>query len=96
MLQVPLLILLAFWTWLWGPIGLILATPLTVSLVFAKHVPQLAFLNLLMSDQPATEPQISLYQRMLALDYDEVAVLWENFLRDRPAEEAYDARHSGA
>ena len=53
-LQVPLLILLAFWTWLWGPIGLILATPLTVSLlVFAKHVPELAFLNLLMSDQPA-------------------------------------------
>jgi predicted PurR-regulated permease PerM len=91
-LQVPLLILLAFWTWLWGPIGLILATPLTVSLlVFAKHVPQLAFLNLLMSDQPAMEPQISLYQRMLALDYDEVAALWENFLRERPAEEAYDA-----
>ena len=91
-LQVPLLILLAFWTWLWGPIGLILATPLTVSLlVFAKHVPELAFLNLLMSDQPAMEPHISLYQRMLALDYDEVAVLWENFLRDRPAEEAYDA-----
>ncbi len=91
-LQVPLLILLAFWTWLWGPIGLILATPLTVSLlVFAKHVPELAFLNLLMSDQPAMAPQISLYQRMLALDYDEVAVLWENFLRDRPAGEAYDA-----
>ena len=91
-LQVPLLILLAFWTWLWGPIGLIMATPLTVSLlVFAKHVPELAFLNLLMSDQPAMAPQISLYKRMLALDYDEVAVLWENFLRDRPAEEAYDA-----
>ena len=91
-LQVPLLILLAFWTWLWGPIGLILATPLTVSLlVFAKHVPELAFLNLLMSDQPAMEPEISLYQRMLALDYDEVVALWENFLRERPSEEAYDA-----
>jgi predicted PurR-regulated permease PerM len=91
-LQVPLLILLAFWTWLWGPIGLILATPLTVSLlVFAKHVPQLEFLNLLMSDQPAMEPQISFYQRMLALDYDEVSVIWENFLRDEAPEAAYDA-----
>ena len=91
-LQVPLLIMLAFWTWLWGPIGLILATPLTVSLlVFAKHVPQLEFLNLLMSDQPAMASQISLYQRMLALDYDEVSVIWENFLRDEPPETAYDA-----
>ena len=91
-LQVPLLIMLAFWTWLWGPIGLILATPLTVSLlVFAKHVPQLEFLNLLMSDQPAMAPKISLYQRMLALDYDEVSAIWENFLRDEPSETAYDA-----
>ena len=91
-LQVPLLIMLAFWTWLWGPMGLILATPLTVSLlVFAKHVPQLEFLNLLMSDQPAMASQISLYQRMLALDYDEVSVIWENFLRDEPPETAYDA-----
>ncbi|MGZ9261188.1 MAG: AI-2E family transporter [Candidatus Binatia bacterium] len=91
-LQVPLLIMLAVWTWLWGPIGLILATPLTVSLlVFAKHVPQLEFLNLLMSDQPAMEPQINLYQRMLALDYDEVSVIWENFLRDEPPEAAYDS-----
>jgi predicted PurR-regulated permease PerM len=91
-LQVPLLILLAFWTWLWGPIGLILATPLTVSLlVFAKHVPQLEFLNLLMSDQPAMEAKISFYQRMLARDYDEVSAIWENFLRDQPSEKVYDA-----
>jgi AI-2E family transporter len=90
-LQVPLLILLAFWTWLWGPVGLILATPLTVSLlVFAKHVPGLEFLNLLMSDQPAMEPRITLYQRMLAQDYDEASAILTDYLNDHPAENAYD------
>jgi predicted PurR-regulated permease PerM len=90
-LQVPLLILLAFWTWLWGPIGLILATPLTVSLlVFAKHVPGLEFLNLLMSDQPAMEPRISFYQRLLAQDYDEALAILLEYLKDHPAENAYD------
>ena len=90
-LQVPLLILLAFWTWLWGPIGLILATPLTVSLlVFAKHVPGLEFLNVLMSDQPAMEPKISLYQRLLAQDYDEASALLMEYLKEHRAENAYD------
>lgn len=82
-LQVPLLILLAFWTWLWGPIGLILATPLTVCLlVFAKHVPQLQVLSLLMSDQPAMEASIHFYQRLLALDYDEAAEIIETYRRE--------------
>ncbi len=90
-LQVPLLILLAFWTWLWGPVGLILATPLTVCLlVFAKHVPQLEFLSLLISDKPAMTSRIELYQRLLALDYDDAAVIVENFLREHPSEEIYD------
>ena len=90
-LQVPLLILLAFWTWLWGPIGLILATPLTVSLlVFAKHVPGLEFLNLLMSDQPAMEPKFTLYQRMLAEDYDEASAILTEYLADHAVESAYD------
>lgn len=82
-LQVPLLVLLAFWTWLWGPIGLILATPLTVCLlVFAKHVPELQFLSLLMSDQPAMETSIQFYQRLLALDYDEAAEIIESYRRE--------------
>jgi len=93
-LQVPLLILLAFWTWLWGPIGLILATPLTVCLlVFAKHVPQLGFLSVLMSDQPAMETCVHFYQRLLALDYDEAEEIVETFRRERQAAaaEIYDA-----
>ena len=92
-LQVPLLILLAFWTWLWGAIGLVLATPLTVCLlVFAKHVPQLAFLNVLISDQPAMETPIHFYQRLLALDYDEAEEIVETFRRERQASavEVYD------
>jgi predicted PurR-regulated permease PerM len=90
-LQVPLLILLAFWTWLWGPVGLILATPLTVCLlVFAKHVPQLEFLSLLISDKPVMASRIQLYQRLLALDYDEAAAIVEDYLREHSSEEVYD------
>lgn len=81
-LQVPLLILLAFWTWLWGPVGLILATPLTVCLlVFAKHVPQLEILNLLMTDQPVMEISVHFYQRLLALDRDEADEIVERLRR---------------
>jgi predicted PurR-regulated permease PerM len=93
-LQVPLLILLAFWTWLWGPIGLILATPLTVCLlVFAKYVPQLGFLNVLISDRPAMEAPIHFFQRLLALDYDEAEEIVETYRHEHQASaaEVYDA-----
>ena len=63
---------IAFWTWLWGPIGLILATPLTVCIVVvAKYVPELEFLWVLMGDEPAVSTDIALYQRLLAEDQDE-------------------------
>ena len=56
-----------FWTWLWGPIGLILATPLTVCLVvLGRHVDRLAFLTVILGDQPALMPAELVYQRMLA------------------------------
>jgi hypothetical protein len=61
-----------FWSWLWGPIGLILATPMTVCLVvLGKYVPQLHFLYLFFSDKPALPPAARLYQRLLAQDHDE-------------------------
>src|SRR5205085_10683883 len=51
-----------FWTWLWGPIGLFLSTPLTVCLVvLGRHVPQLAFLEVLLGDEPALTPPELLY-----------------------------------
>ena len=88
---VPLLMMIAFWTWLWGPVGLLLATPLTVCLlVFAKHVPQLAFVEVLLSDEPAMEIQVSFYQRLLAMDQVEAIEILKNFLKDHKHEQVYD------
>ena len=60
-----------FWTWLWGPIGLLLSTPLTVCLVvLGRHVPQLAFLDVLLGNEPVLSPPEHLYQRLLVGDRD--------------------------
>src|SRR3546814_12629673 len=70
----PLAVIAAaiFWTWLWGPVGLLLSTPLTVCLVvLGRHVPQFAFLDVLLGSEPVLSPQESLYQRLLAGDQDE-------------------------
>jgi predicted PurR-regulated permease PerM len=61
-----------FWTWIWGPIGLILAMPITVCMVVtARYVPQLRFITVLLADQPALTPSERIYQRLLAFDYNE-------------------------
>ena len=74
-----------FWTWLWGPIGLILATPLTVCLVvLGRHVDQLTFLNVLLGDQPALMPAEVVYQRMLAKDPVEASEQARRFLKEKP------------
>ena len=58
-----------FWTWLWGPIGLILATPLSMCLVVVgRHVDQLKFLEVMFGDEPPLTPAELIYQRMLARD----------------------------
>ena len=90
----PLAILVAavFWTWLWGPVGLLLATPLTVCVVvLGRYIPQLSFLKILLSDEPVLAPATRFYQRMLALDLDEATEVAEEFLRDRSLEELYDS-----
>ena len=80
--QVALLVSLAFWTWLWGPLGLLLATPLTVCLVvLGKHVPGLEFVGLLMADSPALAPEFGYYQRLLARDQGEAADLIEQHIK---------------
>ncbi len=89
--EIAILIMAAFWTWLWGPFGLILATPLTVCLVvFAKYVPEMTFVTVLLSDAPALEPHINYYQRMLAVDQDEGEEIVQEYLKSHPAEELYD------
>lgn len=89
--EVGLLIAVAFWTWLWGPVGLILATPLTVCVVvLSKYVPQLDFINVLMSDEPVMKSDISYYQRLLAGDQDEAAEIVEEHLKTHQVEKIYD------
>lgn len=88
---VGLLVAIAFWTWLWGPIGLVLATPLTVCVVvLSKYVPQMDFIGVLMSDEPAMKSNISYYQRLLAMDQDEAAEIVDGHLKTHPAEQIYD------
>jgi hypothetical protein len=80
-----------FWTWIWGPVGLLLATPLTLCLVvLGRHVKRLEFLDVLLGDRPALTPVESLYQRMLANDPDEAAHQAEQLLRERPLSVYYD------
>ena len=80
-----------FWTWLWGPIGLILSTPLTLCLVvLGRHVERLEFLDVILGDRPALTPVESFYQRMLAGDPDEAGDQAEVLLRDRPLSSYYD------
>ena len=90
--QVALLISVAFWTWLWGPMGLLLATPLTVCLVvLGKHVPGMEFLGTLMADTPALAPEYNYYQRLLARDQSEAADLIETHMKASPPDSVYDA-----
>jgi predicted PurR-regulated permease PerM len=89
--EVGLLIAVAFWTWLWGPVGLMLATPLTVCVVvFSKYVPQLDFISVLMGDEPVLQSNISYYQRLLAGDQDEAEEIVEEYLKTHPLEQVYD------
>ncbi len=88
---VAIVISAAFWTWLWGPIGLILATPLTVCLVvLGRHVERLQSLDVMFGDRPPLSPQEVFYQRMLAGDPLEAADQAEAYLADHTLLEYYD------
>lgn len=90
----PLGILIAaiFWTWLWGPIGLLLATPLTVCLVVVgRYVPSLEFMSVLLGDQPVLSADKRFYQRLLAMDIEEATEIAQQFLKERKSlPELYD------
>ena len=89
----PMAVLVAavFWTWLWGPIGLLLSMPLTVILaVMGKYVPQLEFLAILLGDKPALEPGERIYQRLIAGDDEEAMDLARGYLKEMPLEAVYD------
>ncbi len=81
----------SFWTWLWGPVGLLLAVPLTVCLiVLGRHVPQLNFIYVLLGDEPALTPAQRFYQRMLARDLDEITFDAERFVKNRSVLSYFD------
>ena len=80
-----------FWTWLWGPIGLILSTPLTLCLVvLGRHVERLEFLDILLGDRPPLTPVESFYQRILAGDPDEARAQAELLLKDHSLSSYYE------
>ncbi|WP_426232540.1 AI-2E family transporter [Pararhizobium sp. DWP3-4] len=81
----PLAIIISaiFWSWLWGPLGLMLSTPLTVCLVvLGRYVPQFSFLDVLLGNEPVLQPQEKLYQRLLAGDPSEATDNAEDFLEE--------------
>ena len=82
-----------FWTWLWGIVGLLLATPLTVCLVvLGRYMPQLQFLDILLGNRPVLSPQETLYQRLLARDPEEAAEQAEEFARDKSIDGVFRRR----
>lgn len=88
---VSVIVAAVFWTWIWGPIGLILSTPLTLCLVvMGRHVKSLEFFDVLLGDRPALSAVESFYQRVLADNPDEALAQAEALLADRPLIDYYD------
>ena len=90
--EIALLVSAAFWAFLWGPIGLVLSSPLTVCLVvLGRYMPQLEFLSVLLGDEPALDAAISFYQRLLARDQDEAeSLVIEQMKAAESPEQVYD------
>ena len=89
----PIAIILAalFWTLLWGPIGLLLATPLTVCVaVMGRYMPELGYLNVILGVEPVLSPPARFYQRLLAMDEDEAEDLAEDFANEKGLLALYD------
>lgn len=90
--SIAILIAAAFWAWVWGGVGLLLATPLTVLLVVVgKYVPQLEFLSVLLGDEPVFDPAIRYYQRMLAADQEEAWDLIEEYRNEMSVDQIFQS-----
>jgi len=89
---VAVLVAAVFWITLWGPVGLLLSTPLTVCLVvLGRHVPQLGFFDIMLGNEPALAGELKFYQRLLARDPDEATEMAEEYLEDEPLDKLYDS-----
>ena len=90
--SLAILVAAVFWATLWGPVGLILSTPLTLCLVvLGRYVPQLKFLEVVLGDEPALPPEQVFYQRLLAMDQEEVRSLAESHLKANQVESLYES-----
>ena len=88
---VAVIVAATFWTWLWGGVGLLLSTPLTVCIVvLGRYVPQLEFLHRLLGDEAVVPVEARLYQRLLALDEEESSQLVDDYLTQHSVGEFYD------
>jgi predicted PurR-regulated permease PerM len=86
-----LLVAAMFWTWLWGGIGLLLSTPLTVCLaVLGKYVPSLGFFATFLREEIDLEPGVRFYQRLLAMDQDGASAVIDSVLQKHPRAEVFD------
>jgi predicted PurR-regulated permease PerM len=89
---VAIVVAALFWTLLWGPIGLLLATPLTVCLVvLGKHIEALEFIAVALGDEPALKPEEQFYQRLLAGNAIEAAAEAEDQLKEQSLLEFYES-----
>jgi predicted PurR-regulated permease PerM/methylmalonyl-CoA mutase cobalamin-binding subunit len=90
--SLAILVAAVFWTILWGPVGLILSTPLTVCLILmGRYVPQLSFLEVLLGDEAVLPVESHFYQRLLALDQEEANDIAETYLKEKPIGSFYDS-----
>lgn len=90
--EVALLVAAAFWAFMWGPIGLVLSSPVTVCLVvLGKYVPQLEFLDVILGDEPSLSADVTYYQRLLARDQDEATQLVLTQAKSFPPVQVYDS-----
>ncbi|HSS96940.1 MAG TPA: AI-2E family transporter, partial [Terriglobales bacterium] len=89
--SLAILVAAIFWGALWGPVGLILSTPLTMCLMLlGRYVPQLNFLDVLLGDEPVLAPKEHLYQRLLAYDLEEAREISWRYLKENPLVKFYD------
>jgi len=89
---IALILAAVFWTWLWGPVGLALATPLTVCLVvMGRHVPRLGVLSVLLSDEEALAPHEEFYHRLLTPAADDASEFSDAYLKTNSFTELYDS-----
>ena len=88
---IAIILATVFWTWLWGPVGLLLAVPLTVCIaVMGRYIPELGYLNVLLGVEPVLPPEARFYQRLIARDQDEAVALAEEHAQEHGTAALFD------